>query len=180
MSQAAKSQDKPFERLLSDHPLFARLFELLVAKPRNIGHWLGLAEQAINTIYALAQAPDVICISIIKSLTVQAFGSPDDAVDSESSGETVQHEGEALSRLLLVLGHVSLKQLIHMEQAQAEIHRRRQNPALRLAGTAFTSLLTSLALTLAMSRCYRQHARAARKQSSWSWAWAWRVTTNAI
>ena len=144
-SQAKAGESKPFDRLPSGHPLFARLFELLVGKPRRIGHWLGLAEQAINTIYALAQAPDVICASVIKSLAALAFDSSeqgsdnaddgddagDDADSSGASSGMVQTPGEALSRLLLVLGHVSLKQLIHMEQAQAEIHRRRQSPSSR-------------------------------------------------
>lgn len=145
--QANKCEDRQevFERLPSDHPLFARIFELLVGRPRRMGHWLGLAEQAINTIYALAQAPDVICASVIKSLTAQAFGPTDGdgeaANDTEASSEdTVQHDGETVSRLLLVLGHVALKQLIHMEQAQAEIHRRRQNPSSRPASTASASL----------------------------------------
>lgn len=138
--QPQKQVDQTFTKLPSDHPVFARLFELLVGKPRNIGCWFGLAEQAINTIYALAETPDVICTSIIQSLTTYTFESNGASETEEESppAETVQCDSDTLGRLLFILGHVALKQLIHLENAQAEIHRRRQSPSTQTTGPVFS------------------------------------------
>ena len=41
--------------------------------PCRAKDWFGLAEQAINTIYALGEHPDALCNDLIKKLTVKAF-----------------------------------------------------------------------------------------------------------
>lgn len=125
-SQADKTDGRSssFEKLPSEHSLFARLYDLLATKPHNIGRWFGLAEQAINTIYSLAQAPDEICATVIKDLAKLLPTSGGDTEETPCASDV-------LGRLLFVLGHVSLKQLIHMELAQAEIQRRRQGTPTR-------------------------------------------------
>ena len=55
-----------------DNPIFRKL-QAAVELPCRSKDWFGLAEQAINTIYALGEHPDVLCNDLIKNLTVKAF-----------------------------------------------------------------------------------------------------------
>lgn len=56
-----------------ENPIFQKLQEA-VEHPSRSKEWFGLAEQAINTAYALGDHPDVLCNNLIKKLTVRAFG----------------------------------------------------------------------------------------------------------
>lgn len=55
-----------------DNPIFRKLQEA-VEHPCRSKDWFGMAEQAINTIYALGEHPDALCNTIIKNLTRRAF-----------------------------------------------------------------------------------------------------------
>ncbi|KAF8069057.1 non-SMC mitotic condensation complex subunit 1-domain-containing protein [Lyophyllum atratum] len=59
-------------RLEMESPIFRKL-QAAVERPCRSKDWFGLAEQAINTIYALGEHPDVLCNDIIKKLTIRAF-----------------------------------------------------------------------------------------------------------
>lgn len=59
-------------RLEMDNPIFCKL-QAVIEMPCRFKDWFGLAEQAINTIYALGEHPDVLCNEIIKNLTRRAF-----------------------------------------------------------------------------------------------------------
>jgi condensin complex subunit 1 len=59
-------------RFEMDNPVFRKL-QAAVELPCRAKDWFGLAEQAINTIYALGEHPDVLCNDLIKHLTVKAF-----------------------------------------------------------------------------------------------------------
>ncbi|KAJ7454842.1 non-SMC mitotic condensation complex subunit 1-domain-containing protein [Mycena latifolia] len=59
-------------RIEMDNPIFHKLQEA-VEHPSRSKEWFGLAEQAINTAYALGDHPDVLCNDLIKKLTVRAF-----------------------------------------------------------------------------------------------------------
>ena len=58
-----------------DNPIFGHL-QAAIERPCRSRDWFGLAEQAINTIYALGEHPDVLCTDIIKKLTLRAFSRP--------------------------------------------------------------------------------------------------------
>lgn len=62
-------------RLDMENPLFRKLQDA-IEHPTRSKDWFGMAEQAINTIYALGERPDVICDKIIRNLTRRAFASP--------------------------------------------------------------------------------------------------------
>ena len=53
--------------------VFRRL-QQAIEHPCRSTDWFGMAEQAINTIYALAEKPDQLCDAIIRNLTKRAFG----------------------------------------------------------------------------------------------------------
>jgi len=55
-----------------DNPIFRKLQDA-VEHPCRSKDWFGMAEQAINTIYALGEHPDALCNTIIKNLTRRAF-----------------------------------------------------------------------------------------------------------
>ncbi|KAG6844081.1 hypothetical protein H0H87_009907 [Tephrocybe sp. NHM501043] len=59
-------------RLEMDNAIFRRL-QAVIEMPCRSKDWFGLAEQAINAIYALGEHPDILCNEIIKKLTVRAF-----------------------------------------------------------------------------------------------------------
>ncbi|KAG5636043.1 hypothetical protein H0H81_009267 [Sphagnurus paluster] len=59
-------------RLEMSNPIFRKL-QAAIEMPCRSKDWFGLAEQAINTIYALGEHPDVLCNEIIKKLTIRAF-----------------------------------------------------------------------------------------------------------
>jgi condensin complex subunit 1 len=59
-------------RFEMDNPIFRKL-QAAMELPCRAKDWFGLAEQAINTIYALGEHPDVLCNDLIKNLTVKAF-----------------------------------------------------------------------------------------------------------
>lgn len=55
-----------------ENPIFKKLQEA-VEHPSRSKEWFGMAEQSINTIYALGEHPDALCNTIIKNLTRRAF-----------------------------------------------------------------------------------------------------------
>lgn len=59
-------------RIEMENPIFKKLQEA-VEHPCRSKEWFGMAEQSINTIYALGEHPDALCNTIIKNLTRRAF-----------------------------------------------------------------------------------------------------------
>lgn len=59
-------------RLDMENPIFKKLQDVL-ERPCRSKEWFGLAEQAINTVYALGERPDLLCDALIKNLTRRAF-----------------------------------------------------------------------------------------------------------
>lgn len=90
-------------RFEMDNPIFRKL-QAAVELPCRAKDWFGLAEQAINTIYALGEHPDVLCNDLIKNLTVKAFSrtpksksesqppveKEPEAMDEDHPGDTTQ------------------------------------------------------------------------------------------
>jgi condensin complex subunit 1 len=55
-----------------ENPIFRKLQEA-VEQPCRSKEWFPLAEQALNTVYALGDHPDELCNELIKNLTRRAF-----------------------------------------------------------------------------------------------------------
>lgn len=133
--------------------IFRRL-QLVIEHPCRSTDWFGMAEQAINTIYALAEKPDQLCDAIIRNLTKRAFGKKDaspvdpnvddpDRMDEDkeptpqpelgSMQEGTQNSsiggdrGDTfeLSQLLFVVGHVAIKHIAHLELVERELKRQK-------------------------------------------------------
>ncbi|KAK4160517.1 putative condensin complex subunit 1 [Cladorrhinum sp. PSN259] len=61
----AKDSAIKFSRLSNDHAVLTRL-AAITEVPTDSKEWFGVAEQAINAIYALSRHPDVLCSEIIR------------------------------------------------------------------------------------------------------------------
>ncbi|KAK3602734.1 hypothetical protein CHS0354_017179 [Potamilus streckersoni] len=125
--------NEPF-RLPESHDLFQRLKLILTNGITNLEnrYWIPLAEQAVNVIYKLGEHADLICNDIIKQIIHQVLK----ASNSTESGDSMQADGAGdgakscpsglLVRLISIVGHVALKQVIHLDVAVfGELKRRR-------------------------------------------------------
>lgn len=158
----AKDSTVKFSRLPNDHAVLKRL-AALTDIPSDSKEWFGVAEQAINAIYALAKHPDMLCGEIVKHKTKAVFAarqskSPSRSLSrdldptiapqmADAQGYTValneptqtvnrasveppaepkQKASIPLSQLLFVVGHVAIKQIVHLELCEQDFKRRKQ------------------------------------------------------
>ena len=152
-------------RLPVDHGLWKKLKES-IEHPCRSQEWFGLAEQAINTIYALAERPDLVCEGIIKDFTRRVFGRknkksasqppPDADVEAmDEDGENIPPVSAAgsqvadaedkdvadafeLAQLLSVVGHVAIKQIVFLEQVEREWKRQKAEREAGVLNSRFT------------------------------------------
>lgn len=64
-----------------DNVIFRKL-QNAILHPSRTKEWFGMAEQVINTVYALGEHPDVFCNDVIKKLTIRAFSRPQKEKDA--------------------------------------------------------------------------------------------------
>ncbi|KAK6357008.1 Condensin complex subunit [Orbilia javanica] len=117
-------------RLTNNHAVLIKLAAILEV-PSASQDWLGLAEQAVNAIYALSQHPDVLVTEIIHRKTKSVFCAPR-AMEIEEEGEAAPQKPEdsidaniKLSQLLFLVGHVAIKQIVHLELHELDFKRRK-------------------------------------------------------
>ncbi|KND86397.1 Condensin complex subunit 1, partial [Tolypocladium ophioglossoides CBS 100239] len=143
----AKESTAKFSRLPNDHAVSARL-AAITEVPSDSKEWYGVAEQAINAIYAVSKHPDTLCSDVIRRKTRQVFGN---SQSRPASRPTSRHETRvvpdaaeptvtqmpqpqpkkrdnaiALSQLLFVVGHVAIKQIVHLELCELDFKHRKQ------------------------------------------------------
>ncbi|KAK3936931.1 condensin-like protein [Diplogelasinospora grovesii] len=156
----AKESTVKFSRLPNDHAVLAKL-AAITEVPSESKEWYGVAEQAINAIYAISRHPDVLCSEIIRRKARAVFSQQasrpstrDETRSVPSPAATPENDGEeageatvigpsqqppasptkkqkkdntvALSQLLFVVGHVAIKQIVHLELCEQDFKRRKQ------------------------------------------------------
>ena len=157
----AKEAATKFNRLPNDHAVLARLAAITEVQTDS-KEWYGVAEQAINAIYAISKHPDVLCSQVIRRKTKHVFGpamsrspsrptSRDDATMADRTmmnqtgkidmtmnqtmlNQTVMPDDKPktrdnavnLSQLLFIVGHVAIKQIVHLELCELDFKRRKQ------------------------------------------------------
>ncbi|CAH0055391.1 unnamed protein product [Clonostachys solani] len=149
----AKDSTVKFSRLPNDHAVCVRLAAISEV-PSDSKEWYGVAEQAISAIYAIAKHPDTLCSNIIRRKTRTVFGQPQSRPTSRDETQQItqnitQHVGAfadptmtqipmsqnkppnrdnaiSLSQLLFVVGHVAIKQIVHLEMCELDFKRRKQ------------------------------------------------------
>ncbi|GCB20983.1 condensin complex subunit 1 [Aspergillus awamori] len=136
----AKSKDVGIPKLGNDHAVLTKL-GAIVETISDSKEWYGVAEQAIGAIYALSKHPDVLCSDILKRKTRFVFQpqiqrSPSEVSDDgeEQRPETASTDGQgakqetsstSLSQLLFVVGHIAIKQIVHLELCELDFKRRK-------------------------------------------------------
>jgi len=137
-----------FSKLPNDHAVLVKL-AAIIEIVSDSKEWYGVAEQAISAIYALSKHPDTLCSEILRRKTKHVFQQrqksepvsqdPDDMdvdmmdVDDgpptppaeEEPDEPKQKGSIALSQLLFIVGHVAIKQIVHLELCEQDFKRRK-------------------------------------------------------
>ena len=145
--KAATSEPVKVVKLPNDHAVLVRLAAMteIVTDSED---WFGVAEQAIGAIYVLAKHPDVLCSEILRRKTKHVVPSqtqsrptssgsrkededkmdidePEVPADDPSPPAKKQNSAFALSQLLFIVGHVAIKQIVHLELCELEFKRRK-------------------------------------------------------
>ncbi|KAJ6111617.1 hypothetical protein N7523_007678 [Penicillium sp. IBT 18751x] len=136
----AKSKDIGIPKLANDHSVLTKLAAIIEIVSES-KEWYGVAEQAISAIYTLSKHPDVLCSDILRRKTRFVFqpqrpSSSHASVDGEDQrpAETASTDGQgskprpssaALSQLLYVVGHIAIKQIVHLELCELDFKRRK-------------------------------------------------------
>ncbi|KAF2634538.1 hypothetical protein P280DRAFT_474561 [Massarina eburnea CBS 473.64] len=136
-------------KLPNDHAILVKLASMcgMVSDSKE---WFAVAEQAISAIYVLSKHPDVLCSHILRKKTKYVFAPPAPSRPTSSGEDTVmqdapaegappassqppaeeqpkreQNPALALSQLLFIVGHVAIKQIVHLEVCEMEFKRRK-------------------------------------------------------
>jgi condensin complex subunit 1 len=149
---AKKAQEKAsagISKMANDHAILARLASLMLVSSDS-QDWFGMAEQAISAIYVLSNHPDVLCSEVLRQKTRLVFqqtrkapslsraASPEaenpieeptqeEPATPEPQNEPKQKPSIALSQLLFAVGHIAIKQIVHLELCEMDFKRRKQD-----------------------------------------------------
>ncbi|KIN00875.1 hypothetical protein OIDMADRAFT_103603 [Oidiodendron maius Zn] len=142
----AKDAKIQISTLTNDHAVLTKLAAIIEIESDS-KEWYGVAEQAISAIYSLSKHPDTLCSEILRRKTKHVFqkrtqmtpeiepnqsqdpslveGSPIKPI-AETQAEPEKIKGSiALSQLLFIVGHVAIKQIVHLELCELEFKRRK-------------------------------------------------------
>ena len=132
-------------KLINDHAILKKLAAITEVESAN-KEWYGVAEQAISAIYALSKHPDTLCSEILRRKTRYVFQKrtekvpeprkqeeatqtgtppPEESLLAGEEGEARLKGSIALSQLLFIVGHVAIKQIVHLELCELDFKRRK-------------------------------------------------------
>lgn len=139
MGRKAKDPNASFARLPNDHAVLQRLSAMAMAQSES-KEWYGVAEQAIGAIYTLSKHPDVLCSEIVRDKTKEVFDTrksvkTEPQIDGETQPDTPDGSGaleeqrikpeNALAQLLFLVGHIAIKQIVHLELCELDFKKRK-------------------------------------------------------
>lgn len=127
-------------KLPNDHAILTKL-AAMIEVVSDSKEWFGVAEQAIGAIYTLSKHPDTLCSEILRRKTKHVFqqrsARPDayamEDIEGQSGLQTpppeeperTQKASLALSQLLFIVGHIGIKQIVHLELCELDFKRRK-------------------------------------------------------
>ncbi|KAJ5110754.1 hypothetical protein N7532_001289 [Penicillium argentinense] len=137
----AKSKEIGIPKLANDHSVLTKLAAMLEIVSES-KEWYGVAEQAISAIYTLSKHPDVLCSDILRRKTRFVFQPHLQRPSSSHTSASVEEQrpgtassdeqaskpkpsSAALSQLLYVVGHIAIKQIVHLELCELDFKRRK-------------------------------------------------------
>ena len=154
---AKKAQDKAIPgiaRMGNDGPVLRMLASILLTSSSS-KDWYGMAEQAVSAIYVLSDHPDVLCSEVLRHKTRLVFqqtknrktlsrspspepdamevdepenpSTPAPAPDVENETKLEEEPAVTLSQLLFVVGHIAIKQIVHLELCELDFKRRKHD-----------------------------------------------------
>jgi condensin complex subunit 1 len=166
--QASTAAPIQVVKLPNDHAVLVRL-AVITEIESDDQEWYGVAEQAIGAIYVLAKHPDVLCSEIIRRVTKRVFAGhaqsrPTTSSDAEASSrppspmdidtpevltanepqQPKQNSSLALSQLLFTVGHIAIKQIVHLELCELEFKRRKAEKDKKTAPTPRKSMPSTI------------------------------------
>jgi condensin complex subunit 1 len=144
-----KSSSPGISKMANDHAVLAKLASLMLVSTDSLD-WFGMAEQAVAAIYVLSNHPDVLCSEVLRQKTRLVFQQTGNApslsraassdarsIEEESTqaqtasttpeDEMMQKPSIALSQLLFAVGHIAIKQIVHLELCELDFKRRKQD-----------------------------------------------------
>ncbi|KAL8722666.1 MAG: hypothetical protein Q9225_000898 [Loekoesia sp. 1 TL-2023] len=136
----AKDASTTASKMPNDHAVLTKLASVIEIVSDS-KEWFGVAEQAISAIYTLSKHPDTLCSDILRRKTKQVFQQQPISYDPDAM-EGVEGQGQlpspppeelhnkqkpalALSQLLFIVGHIAIKQIVHLELCELEFKRRK-------------------------------------------------------
>ncbi|MCJ1475189.1 Condensin complex subunit [Lambiella insularis] len=136
----AKESTNTVSKLLNDHAVLVKLAAITEIDSAS-KEWFGAAEQAVAAIYALSKHPDTLCSEILRRKTKHVFqqrtvtpppeevsmGDEEGAISTPAPEEKdkPQNGSFALSQLLFLVGHIGIKQIVHLELCELDFKRRK-------------------------------------------------------
>ena len=133
----AKTKETASPKLTNDHAVLTKLAAMAEVVTES-KEWYGVAEQAINAIYSLAKHPDILCSEIVRRKTKFVFqpylpSRESQSADSEggrfktppSEPQQQKTSSAVLSQLLFIVGHIAIKQIVHLETCELDFKRRK-------------------------------------------------------
>jgi condensin complex subunit 1 len=141
----AKETSLQTSKLTNDHAILTKLAAIIEIESDN-KEWYGVAEQAISAIYTLSKHPDTLCSEILRRKTKHVFQKrtektpepeqqedatqtetppPDTPLPTTEEMEPKLKGSVALSQLLFIVGHVAIKQIVHLELCELDFKRRK-------------------------------------------------------
>ncbi|KAL9031215.1 MAG: hypothetical protein Q9196_000751 [Gyalolechia fulgens] len=127
-------------KMPNDHAVLSKLASV-VEIISDSKEWFGVAEQAINAIYALSKQPDTLCSEILRRKTKHVFQQQPTSEDPDAmegvggqgalpspppeESHRRQKPASALSQLLFIVGHIAIKQIVHLELCELDFKRRK-------------------------------------------------------
>ncbi len=145
IGRKAKESHTQISKLTNDHAVLLKLAAIIEIESDN-KEWYGVAEQAISAIYTLSKHPDTLCSEILRRKTKHVFQKRSEKTpEPEPQEEPTQTETPppdvpvliveeaepkvkgsiALSQLLFIVGHVAIKQIVHLELCELDFKRRK-------------------------------------------------------
>ncbi|KAG8529333.1 uncharacterized protein KY384_005969 [Bacidia gigantensis] len=138
--QQGKEHSAPVVRLSNEHAILSQL-AAMVELVSDSKEWFGVAEQAVGAIYALSKHPDSLCSAIVRRKTQSVFRpygqQTQEAINGRAGNESGlpspppeqpeqrQKGSLALSQLLFIVGHIAIKQIVHLELCELDFKRRK-------------------------------------------------------
>ncbi|KAI9837860.1 MAG: hypothetical protein M1819_006794 [Sarea resinae] len=136
-----KESSMATSKLANDHAVLTKLAAIteIVCDSKE---WFGVAEQAIGAIYALSKHPDTLCSEILRRKTKHVFQQPSRetspqaeasaedeneaaSIPQETTSGKPQNKSLGLSQLLFLVGHIAIKQIVHLELCEMDFKRRK-------------------------------------------------------